>query len=63
MDNRPSLSGKRNYRGLEIETKTSPSGRGRTFFLTSLFIELINWGFSRFPYGRKMNKGARLAKG
>ncbi len=41
MDNRPSLSGKRNYRGLEIETKTSPSGRGRTFFLTSLFIELI----------------------
>jgi hypothetical protein len=44
MDNRPSLSGKRNYRGLEIETKTSPSGRGRTFFLTSLFIELIeNW--------------------
>jgi hypothetical protein len=32
---------KRNYRGLEIETQTSPSGRGRTFFLTSLFIELI----------------------
>jgi hypothetical protein len=44
MDNRPSLSGKRNYRGLEIETKTSPSGRGRTFFLTSLFIELIDLG-------------------
>ncbi len=28
--------------GLDLETKTfSPSGRGRGFFLTSLFIELI----------------------
>jgi len=29
--------------GLEVETKIfSASGRGRTFFLTSLFIELIS---------------------
>jgi hypothetical protein len=29
--------------GLDLETKIfSPSGRGKTFFLTSLFIELID---------------------
>ena len=29
--------------GLDLETKIfSTSGRGKTFFLTSLFIELIN---------------------
>jgi len=31
------------WSGLDLETKIfSPSGRGRTFFLTSLFIELID---------------------
>jgi kynureninase len=31
--------------GLDVETKVfSASGRGRTFFLTSLFIELIDAG-------------------
>ena len=34
--------GKRNYSGLDLKTETWLSGRGRTFFLTSLVIELID---------------------
>ena len=33
--------------GLEIKTSHSPSGPGRSFFLTSLFIELIEASASR----------------
>jgi hypothetical protein len=33
----------RNYSGLGLEKKISPSGRGGAFFLTSLFIELMDW--------------------
>jgi hypothetical protein len=37
------LAGAHPGSGLEIETQIpSPSGRGRSFFLTSLFIELID---------------------
>jgi hypothetical protein len=34
--------GLRNHSGLDLERKISPSGRGGAFFLTSLFIELID---------------------
>src|SRR5258708_4665887 len=47
MTNKPRQTSRANRRGtltgsgLDLETKIfSPSGRGRTFFLTSLFIEL-----------------------
>ncbi|MGA2237133.1 MAG: hypothetical protein ABSG23_16840, partial [Terriglobales bacterium] len=33
---------KRNFSGLDLEKRNLASGRGRTFFLTSLFIELID---------------------
>jgi hypothetical protein len=37
--------------GLDLETKIfSTSGRGRTFFLTSLFIELNDQSFERIGY-------------
>jgi hypothetical protein len=57
--------------GLDLETKIfSESGRGRTFFLTSLFIELIDGVLNkskRFLYGliRKLhlsNAGNQVAK-
>jgi hypothetical protein len=34
--------GKPNYSGLDLEKGISTSGRGESFFLTSLFIELID---------------------
>jgi hypothetical protein len=36
--------GKPNYSGLDLEKGISTSGRGESFFLTSLFIELIDPG-------------------
>ena len=42
MDHKQTTPGKRNYSGLDLEKNISPSGRGETFFLTFLFIELID---------------------
>ena len=42
MDNKPNLSREVKYSGLDLETEISSSGRGGAFFLTSLFIELID---------------------
>ena len=41
MGTSPTSPGKLNYRGLDLFRKNLHSGRGRSFFLTSLFIELI----------------------
>jgi hypothetical protein len=42
--------------GLDLETKIfSESGRGRTFFLTSLFIELICRRVFRYRWGRRLD--------
>ena len=41
MGTSPTSPGKLNYRGLDSR-KHLDSGRGRTFFLTSLLIELID---------------------
>jgi hypothetical protein len=43
MDNKPELlSGEGNYSGLELEKEISPPVEAELFFLTSLFIELID---------------------
>jgi hypothetical protein len=39
MDKKPNFSREVNYSGLDLEKEILDSGRGRTFFLTSLFIE------------------------
>ncbi len=50
-------SGKRNQSGLDLEKRISLSGRGRSFFLTSLFIELIE-GSGSAPF--RVNECKRL---
>jgi hypothetical protein len=47
MDHKQTTPGKRNYSGLDLEKNISPSGRGKAFFLTFLFIELIGLVVSR----------------
>ena len=39
--NKPTIFGVTKQSGLDLEKEPRPSGRGEAFFLTSLFIELI----------------------
>jgi len=41
MDNRPTSQATRNYSGLDLEEEISAPLEAELFFLTSLFIELI----------------------
>ena len=55
MGNRPSFSREAQLQWAGSRETNLASGRGRTFFLTSLFIELIDWAvnlsssFNRYP--------------
>jgi hypothetical protein len=42
MDNRPTSQATRNYSGLDLEEEISAPLEAELFFLTSLFIELID---------------------
>jgi hypothetical protein len=67
MDHKQTTPGKRNYSGLDLEKNISPSGRGETFFLTFLFIELIDPWSTRFfandGPGRPVPGGAIRVRG
>jgi hypothetical protein len=68
MANKPRQTSRANWRGtltgsgLDLETKIfSASGRGRTFFLTSLFIELIEPYCSRHELRRSEALGIKCS--
>src|SRR6478672_4342804 len=48
MDNRPTSQATRNYSGLDLEEEISAPLEAELFFLTSLFIELIDQACSFF---------------
>ena len=59
MGNRPSFSREAKLQWAGSREKNLASGRGRTFFLTSLFIELIDGTLRRFLLVQKRGCGKR----
>ena len=57
MDNKPNIFREAKQSGLDLEKKSRSSGRGGAFFLTSLFIELIDRVESRQSSGGEQAKG------